>query len=185
MGKRGPKAKGLDAGAERQIGELAAQGVGAAEIASRLGVSERTVSRRVAALRGPQRPRPGSPALSPNPAPASAPEGNVEEDGEEGEEDTPARSLTDEELEQAAQGGLGDVDELVRNLARDYKAAASGPLKQRIAGDYLKALDLRRKMTPPEVADPNDQPDMIKLATQVGERLHKMIDLVCEESRQG
>lgn len=182
MGKRGRKPKGLDAAAESRIGELAAQGLGAPEIASRLGVSERTVSRRVAALRGPLKPRQGSPVPTPPAPPPSEPEGD---DEALLGDDAPDRTLTDEELEQAALGGVSELDQLIKTIATDYKNAETGPLKQRIAGDYLKALDLRRKMTPPEPIDLNEQPDFVRLGKQVAERLHKMVDLVCEESRQG
>lgn len=40
--------------------------------------------------------------------------------------------------------------------------------------------ETRRKATPPERQDPNDSPDMIAMAKQVGERLHKMVDLVAK-----
>lgn len=38
--------------------------------------------------------------------------------------------------------------------------------------------ETRRKATPPARPDPNDSPDMVRLAAQAAERLHKMIDLV-------
>jgi DNA-binding transcriptional ArsR family regulator len=175
----------MNAAAESKIAELAGRGISAAEIASRLGVSQRTVGRRLAALRGPLKPRQRAAGPRPAPTPASASEANVEPGDADDSEDTPARTLTDEELEQAALGGTGPLDELIRSIAGEYQRATSGPLKQRIAGDYLKALDLRRKMTPPPAVDPNDQPDMIALGRRVAERLHRMVDLVCEEARQG
>ncbi len=37
-------------------------------------------------------------------------------------------------------------------------------------------LEAKRKATPPDVPDPNDEPDMISLGAQVAARLHKMAE---------
>lgn len=47
-----------------------------------------------------------------------------------------------------------------------------------IAAKLVTLLEHRRKATPPPVADPNEHPDMVALAEDVRERLHKMIEQV-------
>lgn len=182
MGKRGPKAKGLDAAAEKQIAELAAQGIKPAEIAQRLGLSERTVSRRVAALQGPTKPRASRRAPTSSPTPASASEPDVAPADEDDAEELPDADAI------PSDAGLEQID---RWLAKANSAIAKAeavpnlPLVSNLLRTAAQLADMRRKMTPPPVQDPNDQPDMIALAKQVKDRLHRMVDLVCEESRQG
>jgi hypothetical protein len=182
MGKRGPKAKGLNAEAERQIGELAAQGIRPAEIATRLGLAERTVSRRVAALQGPSKPRASSDAAPVTSAQSSASEGDEGVDDDEGDAELPnAEAIPPNSSLEQIDGWLAKAEAAIAKA----EAVPNLPLVSNLLRTAAQLADMRRKMTPPEVPDLNEHPDYVKLGAQVRERLHKMVDLVCEESRQG
>lgn len=73
---------------------------------------------------------------------------------------------------------IDQIAEMAQRMAA--VAEAEGDLSALGAAGRLliAAQEAKRKAKPPERADPNDNPDMKKLAADVAARLHRMIDQV-------
>lgn len=153
------KKRDLGAKVTRRIEALTRAGGTEASIAKALAaegakVSPSTVGRRKRALAG-KASKPKA-VLAPPPLPSTP---------DEIPEGTDLDTL-DRWLETATR--MGKVAEVNGDLAALARAG-------RLATSLLEA---KRKATPPARADPNDSPDMTKLAAQVRERLHKLVDQV-------
>lgn len=61
-------------------------------------------------------------------------------------------------------------------------AEMDGDLK--LVGQLIRVAsaleDMIRKATPRPAADPNEQPDMVRMGAEVAERLHRMVDLIVD-----
>ena len=134
------------------------RGLTVEEIARHFGVSKSTAHARVVAMRAGTLPRPAV-------ARAVAPAAVVADVPDDVPDDAP----------------LELVDKWIAKLEAAGEAAeADGDLKTfaTLAAKLVTLLEHRRKAAPPPVADPNEHPDMVALAEDVRERLHKMIEQV-------
>lgn len=77
-------------------------------------------------------------------------------------EDTDLDTLNDWLETAKRMGRVAEMDGDLEALARAGRLATS-------------LLEAKRKATPPTKSDPNDQPDMLKLAADVSERMHAII----------
>jgi hypothetical protein len=179
------KPKDLGTTGEARFQALVAQGWTAQAIADDLNANGVQVSRskigmRMKALRGP--------VAAPR---AAAPSGFAQGLAESGGPPLPTvqspsppdadQLPTEADLEEAAKGGPEMIDEMLASFVREYRASPAGPVKQRWGALILKGNDDRRKLTPPDVPDPNDAPDMVRLGSEVEARFLKMVDMVLEE----
>lgn len=155
---------------DRQIAALTRRGGTAESIAATLSaagvaVSPSTIGRRMRELRGPvAAPR----AIASSKASSPLPRAAVDAIPEDVPENTPLGQL-DAWLEQVTEAidkvAPGAVDE---NL----------PLFGQLIARAAALSETRRKATPPAPPDPNENPDLRRLAKDVVERLHRMVDLV-------
>lgn len=78
-----------------------------------------------------------------------------------------------------------ELDMWIARANATYERALSAEnLSVQVAsiGKAKELLDAKRRSTPPTPPDPNEQPDMIRLAEEIPARLLKAIDLVTEVS---
>lgn len=145
---------------DERIVEMMSRGWSAEMIADALSssgqrVSQRTITRRMSALRGKAKAARASRRAAPAPVATEA----------------------------VAPSGLAleEYDQLIAHyeqLSRTALDAGDESAAQGWARVALQHRVERRKAEPPTKNDPNDNPDMIKLAATVADRLHKMIDEV-------
>lgn len=147
-----------------------AESIAAALSAGGVDVSSRTVGRRMRELRGPvAAPRAFA---APQRRAATAARDVVEDVPEEIPETTP----------------LGQIDAWLALVTEAIDKVAPGaieenlPLFGQLIARAAALSETRRKQTPPTKADPNDHPDMIRLATEATERWREMVALVVGEA---
>lgn len=193
------KAKEWTAAQEAKFKRLVGQGLSADEISKRLtkdgvpSASRSSVDAKRRALIGSQR------ASAKATRPASRPKA-----GGKSKPATPVRLVPTPD--KVAPPSASDLDELAdipddpsqldgatpheldmwiaRANATYERALSAENLSVQVAsiGKAKELLDAKRRSTPPTPPDPNDQPDMIRLAEEIPARLLKAIDLVTEES---
>lgn len=137
----------------------------AEQVAAALGgvVSSRTIGRRMRELRGPIASRASS---APTPDVGRPP---------------PVPTSPDEIPDGASLPELADLLRRAKALLADAEDEKNLPLAGQMIRVCSQLAETIRKATPPEQADPNDSPDMVKLGADVEKRFLKMIDLVAEE----
>ncbi len=166
-----PRAQ-LTADQEARIVDGMRRGETATRIAATIGgsVSASTVGRRMKEIRGPlAAPRVTTKQLA---SATTSAQKAVEDVPEDVPENTPLDQLAawiDQVTEAIDKVAPGAVDE---NL----------PLFGQLIARAATLSETRRKATPPAKPDPNDNPDMRRLAADVLKRLHTMIDLVAVEA---
>lgn len=131
------------------------RGLTVEEIARHFGVAKSTAHSRVQAMKQGMTRTPAAPSSAPR----------VDEVPDVPPEDAP----------------LELVDKWIAKVEAAAEAAETeGDLKTfaTIAAKLVTLLEHRRKAAPPPVADPNEHPDMVALAEDVRERLHKMLEQV-------
>lgn len=142
-----------------------AESIAAALAADGIAVSSRTIGRRMKEIRGPVA------------APRVTSAGRVES--------AVARVAVDAIPEDVPENTpLGQLDAWIEQVGEAIDKVAPGsidenlPLFGQLIARAAALSETRRKATPPSRPDPNESPDMRKLAKEVAERLHKMVDLV-------
>ncbi len=150
------KRKELGSVVEARIVALMKQGGTVNGIAQATGIPPATIARRMRELAG-KAAVPIAPAAPLPATPEEIPEG------------TPVEVL-DEWLDTAKAGA-----EAARTAGNLSQLATMGRLAMTI-------MDQKRKSAPIPKADPNENPDMVKLGAEVSARLHKLVDIFADRS---
>lgn len=86
-----------------------------------------------------------------------------------------------EEAEKKGPAAVADTLERIIRLGREAEASRNLPIVGRLLALELQARESLRKHTPPERPDPNETPDMIRIAASTKTRLFQMVDMVLGE----
>lgn len=152
---------------EARLRSLLASGRSAAEIAADMGLGQRTIERRIAAIKGPTSPlplkRPGKTEAVPPAPPSQGDIDDLPEDADAVPEGTDLETL-DRWIKRAEDAG--------RRAAAEGNLAGIGAMGRLASTLYER----KRKMAPPVVPDPNDDPELIKLAETARNKLREYID---------
>lgn len=152
---------------EARIAAGIRRGETAEQVAAALGgvVSGRTIGRRMRELRGPVTAGRSVAATTSASAASAPPASPLPPSPEEIPEGATLTQLDGWISQAEAAIDKAELDENLPLLGQMLRVAAS-------------LAETRRKATPPAKADPNDSPDMVKLAAEVAKRLHLFVEIL-------
>lgn len=163
--------------ADEKIRAGVKKGWSAEAIAKALGgggvaVSDRTVRRRMAELKGKARARPR--------ANVGAGTAGLSGDRQEQIGLTGGLEPLPEDLDAVpAETGLAQIDywlSIAEKNARLAEAEGESETLVKMVRFAVMLLEAKRKATPIPTPDPNENPDMVRLAEEVAARLHRMVE---------